>query len=107
MKVASTWLSFTENPKDSLKASTLLINHSWQHDTYANHIPCLPTRCLECLKIFCKDTEDEKSDGQCAIGEKSLYHSMIKLQKKEMNSKLSIKNDGNSHIKQEMEKVTI
>lgn len=32
---------------------------------------------------------------------------MIKLQKKEMNSKLSIKNDGNSHIKQEMEKVTI
>lgn len=30
---------------------------------------------------------------------KSLYHSMIKLQKKELNSKLSIKNEGNNHIK--------
>lgn len=30
---------------------------------------------------------------------KSLYHSMIKLQKKELNSKLFIKNEGNNHIK--------
>lgn len=33
------------------------------------------------------------------LGKKSLYHSMIKLQKKELNSKLSIKNEGNNHIK--------